>query len=185
MFLPNSLTIPSPIPLEPPVTIVTFPLYLRLGEPAADMSRPCTVLFLIFQNKKVNCLRIWVWSKWDSIFTRRPRDVTSLSVGNAFMRMDWDQVFVLARIPGISHRWVWTAVEGCFHSCFQSFIMVVRGRMIACFLPLVLFSSSVHGFLDGLYCGTENCYDGRIMQFFFWFFLLHRVTILIWSHECT
>lgn len=31
--------------------------------------------------------------------------------------------------------------------------------MIACFLPLVLFSSSVHGFLDGLYCGTENCYD--------------------------
>lgn len=32
LSLPNSLTIPSPIPLEPPVTIVTLPRYLRLDE---------------------------------------------------------------------------------------------------------------------------------------------------------
>ena len=42
------------------------------------------------------------------------------------------------------------------------------GRLIfACFLPLVLFNSSVYGFIEGLYCGTENCYDGEKVFVYF------------------
>lgn len=37
--LPNSLTTPSPIPCVPPVTIVTFPWYLRLDEAMASVVR--------------------------------------------------------------------------------------------------------------------------------------------------
>ena len=37
-FLPNSLTTPSPIPLDPPVTMVTFPAYLRF-----DVSAPVAI----------------------------------------------------------------------------------------------------------------------------------------------
>lgn len=40
IFLPNSLTIPSPIPFDPPVTIVTFPAYLRF-----DVSAPVAIFF--------------------------------------------------------------------------------------------------------------------------------------------
>ncbi|KAM7451741.1 DnaJ subfamily C member 25 [Porites harrisoni] len=37
--------------------------------------------------------------------------------------------------------------------------MLICRLIFACFLPLILFNSSVYGFIEGLYCGTENCYD--------------------------
>ncbi|XP_044174535.1 dnaJ homolog subfamily C member 25 homolog [Acropora millepora] len=31
--------------------------------------------------------------------------------------------------------------------------------VLSCFVSVILFSSSTYAFLDGLYCGAENCYD--------------------------
>lgn len=45
--------------------------------------------------------------------------------------------------------------------------MLIRRLIFACFLPLILFNSSVYGFIEGLYCGTENCYDGKKVLFIF------------------
>ena len=41
---------------------------------------------------------------------------------------------------------------------------------ILCFLALIFFSSSVYGFIEGLYCGTENCYDGKKVSLLFYMF---------------
>ena len=45
--------------------------------------------------------------------------------------------------------------------------MIIRRLLFACFLPLILFNSSVYGFIEGLYCGTENCYDGKKVFVYF------------------
>lgn len=37
--------------------------------------------------------------------------------------------------------------------------MVSSKRFLALFLASVYFSPCVHGFIEGLYCGRENCYD--------------------------
>ena len=31
--------------------------------------------------------------------------------------------------------------------------------VLSCFVSVILFRSSTYAFLDGLYCGAENCYD--------------------------
>lgn len=43
-YLPNSLTTPSPIPFEPPVTIVTFPSYLSLDVAIASVRKAATLV---------------------------------------------------------------------------------------------------------------------------------------------
>lgn len=32
-------------------------------------------------------------------------------------------------------------------------------HIVSCFLLLIFFTTSAYGFIEGLYCGTENCYD--------------------------
>ena len=43
-YLPNSLTTPSPIPFEPPVTIVTFPSYLSLDVAIASVRKAASLV---------------------------------------------------------------------------------------------------------------------------------------------
>ena len=44
--------------------------------------------------------------------------------------------------------------------------MAARQLVFSCFVSVILFSSSTYAFLDGLYCGAENCYDGKDFSFF-------------------
>ena len=41
--------------------------------------------------------------------------------------------------------------------------------LVPCIVLLIYFTSSAYGFIEGLYCGTENCYDGMNL---FWLNLL-------------
>ena len=51
--------------------------------------------------------------------------------------------------------------RGCI-SCSQTqYIMVKSRKILSLLLILFYFSPSVYGFLEGLYCGEENCYDGK------------------------
>ena len=48
--------------------------------------------------------------------------------------------------------------------------MAILNRIISSLLLLIFFSSSAYGFIEGLYCGTENCYDGKVLHSSFLFF---------------
>lgn len=51
--------------------------------------------------------------------------------------------------------------RGCI-SCSQTqYIMVKSRKILSLLLIFFYFSPSVYGFLEGLYCGEENCYDGK------------------------
>lgn len=41
------------------------------------------------------------------------------------------------------------------------FNMASHKVVLSCFVSVILFGSSTYAFLDGLYCGAENCYDGK------------------------
>ena len=44
----------------------------------------------------------------------------------------------------------------------DSFVNMAGQKVVlSCFVSVILFSSSTYAFLDGLYCGAENCYDGK------------------------
>jgi len=43
--------------------------------------------------------------------------------------------------------------------------VVLEFLVLSCVVSVILFSSSTYAFLDGLYCGAENCYDGKDIFF--------------------
>lgn len=96
----------------------------------------------------------------------------------------------LGREWGFSHRVFWDipsqcVTADCLFRSFQNFSffwsssMAIFNRIISSLLLLIYFSSSAYGFIEGLYCGTENCYDGNVVHLSFLFFrnkkLCHRV----------
>ena len=48
-------------------------------------------------------------------------------------------------------------------------VMATLKILVPCIVLLIYFTSSAYGFIEGLYCGTENCYDGMNL---FWLNLL-------------
>ena len=61
--------------------------------------------------------------------------------------------------------------------------MAIFNRIISSLILLTYFSSSAYGFIEGLYCGTENCYDGKVLHLSFLFFrnkkLYHIVSLSV------
>lgn len=100
-----------------------------------------------------------------------------------------DSLKDLGREWRFSHRVFWDIPRQCVtadcllrsfqnFSFFWSSSMAIFNRIISSLLLLIYFSSSAYGFIEGLYCGTENCYDGNVVHLSFLFFrnkkLCHR-----------
>lgn len=55
-----------------------------------------------------------------------------------------------------------------------------KNKVFVIFIAVTYFSPCVHGFLEGLYCGKENCYDGEWNKEFS-FFLIELINKIICS----
>jgi hypothetical protein len=43
--------------------------------------------------------------------------------------------------------------------------MYIRHRdLMLLFVAILNITPAVHGFLEGLYCGRDNCYDGKLIE---------------------
>lgn len=105
-FLPNSLTTPSPIPLDPPVTMVTFPAYLRFNFPASVAIFPTAVPEKLPKYINYNVFAL-------NIVIKQPSSGTQWKRPEAKVVKQGDDLNGLGRGWGLSHRVLWDIAPRC------------------------------------------------------------------------